>query len=99
MVVVGVARQLQASYMHRILLAKVRVWAEASGGCFPTAGLDNGQEQNQVAKYNRSVLFKWAKVSLSKWILPGCQCYFFSDNAASEPITSLNVPAYAKTCG
>ncbi len=55
----------QASYMHLILLAKIRAWASASGGCFPTAGLSYGQAQNSVtvAKYNRSMLFKWAKVN------------------------------------
>ncbi len=61
----GAPLRVQASYMHPILLAKVRVWAAASGGCFPTAGQSTGPEQNPVAKYNRSVLFKWAKVSLS----------------------------------
>jgi hypothetical protein len=54
----------QALYMHPILLTKVRQWASASGGCFPTAGLGNGQDQDKVAKYNRLMLFKWAKVGL-----------------------------------
>ena len=60
----GAALHPQASYMHPILLAKVRAWASVSGGCFPTAGLGDRQAQIQVAKYNRMVLFKWAKVRL-----------------------------------
>ncbi len=45
------------------------MWASASGGCFPTAGPNYGQEQNRIARYNRMVLFKWAKVSPSLKIL------------------------------
>ena len=47
--------------MHPILLAKVTAWAAASDGCFPVAG-HNKNGQVQVAKYDGSARFKWAKV-------------------------------------
>jgi hypothetical protein len=78
--------------MHPLLLAKVRVWASASGGCFPTSGLSYGEEQiqpNLVAKYNRFGLFKWAKV-ISK------RCYAaYESNTSLKKNTLDQVPASA----
>ncbi len=49
--------------MHTILLDKVKIWAAASNGCFPSAAQDE-ERREKIEKYDRAVQFKWAKVSL-----------------------------------